>query len=603
MHAPLQEALRLLYERVKPLSDGAVADYIPELGRVDPDQFAIAITTVDGHQYSVGDAANEFTIQSISKPFVFGLALQDAGLTEVMRLVGVEPSGEAFNAISLEPDSGRPRNPMINAGAIATTSLVAGGAPVESFERILAALSAFAGRALSFDADVYESERITGHRNRAIAHLLRNAGILNDEAEGPLDTYFRQCSILVDCLALSTMAATLANGGANPISGERVIGYDDVSNVLSVMSTCGMYDYAGSWLYRVGIPAKSGVSGGIVAILPGQLGIGVFSPRLDQFGNSVRGVAVCEAFSREFGLHVLRPPVNPRSALLGAYTLADLRSQRRRTSGQSRQLMLLGGVVYIAKLQGPLVISTTEFILRLATKAQEASGTIVLDFHRVHSIDAASRQLIQLYIAQATGVGRDVVLTGLTEDLCDPAWLDPYSDNLFLFETLEEALEWCEDRILGLSGAQTSDDNLDPAKHSMLAQFADSDREAILPMLTAMRIAAGSRIVTQGEPPDALYLLASGTAAVTLQLSDGREHRIALLGPDTTFGEIALIDNEPRTANVDAVSDVVCYALNLSELQASPLGEAIRLRLIEQMAREMAMRLRRADAEIAALAL
>ena len=276
--SPLEGALADLHDRFAGLSTGDVASYIPELGQADPDQFAICVATVDGHLYAVGDSEVPFTIQSISKPFVYGLALADRGLQAVVRCVGVEPSGDAFNAISLESESGRPRNPMINAGAIATAAMVDGSDSPAKMERTIELMSRFAGAPLAFDESVYRSERDTGHRNRAIAYLLRNAGILDEDVDDVLDRYFRQCSMLVTCADLATMAATLANGGENPRTGERVIDNDYVAHMLSVMATCGMYDYAGSWLYRVGMPAKSGVAGGIIAVLPGQLGVGVFSP-------------------------------------------------------------------------------------------------------------------------------------------------------------------------------------------------------------------------------------------------------------------------------------------------------------------------------------
>ena len=213
---------------------------------------------------------------------------------------------------------------MINAGAIATAAMVDGSDSPAKMERTIELMSRFAGAPLAFDESVYRSERDTGHRNRAIAYLLRNAGILDEDVDDVLDRYFRQCSMLVTCADLATMAATLANGGENPRTGERVIDNDYVAHMLSVMATCGMYDYAGSWLYRVGMPAKSGVAGGIIAVLPGQLGVGVFSPRLDACGNSVRGVAVCEALSKEFDLHMLRPPVSPGAAVITEYTLGEV---------------------------------------------------------------------------------------------------------------------------------------------------------------------------------------------------------------------------------------------------------------------------------------
>ncbi len=605
MLTPLHDALTDLYARLKPLTDGDVATYIPELGRADPDLFAICITTVDGHQYRIGDAGAAFTIQSISKPFVYGLALGDRGVDEVMQRVGVEPSGEAFNAISLEPDSGRPRNPMINAGAIATTALVNGAGPGERLERIVEVLSQLAGRSLSIDDAVYLSEQATGHRNRAIAHLLRNAAILGEDVEGALDCYFKQCSVLVNCADLSAMAATLANGGTNPQTGRLVVAPEHVGNVLSVMSTCGMYDYAGSWLYRVGMPAKSGVSGGILAVLPGQLGIGVFSPRLDAFGNSVRGVAVCEAFSREFGLHLLRPPVSPGAVVLGSYSLAELRSQRRRNREEARVLEKQGERVRILKLQGPLVMSTAEVALRRASEDAANADVVILDFQRVHSVDGAARKLFERFTRDRS---RTVALSGLREDFWPPPVPEPGggpdAQSGCYFGSLDDALEWCEDGVLRGAGiVHKRDDAVAPHDHPLLSTLSDAEMQALAPLLRRAEYAAGARIITQGGAPDVAFLLAAGTVNVVLQLAGGRAHRIATIGAGATFGELALMDDDPRTAHVEAATDVVCYGLRVAELAALPGGAAVRAKLIEQLAREMTARLRRADAEIAALAL
>jgi glutaminase len=301
--SPLQEFLSCLHERYKPLQEGSVANYIPELAKVDPDLFGICIVTVDGQVFEVGDTGKLFTIQSASKPFVHGLTLEDCGREFVLSRVGVEPTGDAFNAIILDESSGRPYNPMVNAGAIATAGLVKGENPTDKLNRVMEMFRRFCGRDLYVDMSVYTSERSTGHRNRAIAHLMLNFGMVGDNLDDMLDLYFKQCSVMVNCRDLGVMAASLANNGVNPVTGERALNSDYIKDVLSVMYTCGMYDYSGEWAYTVGIPAKSGVGGGIVAVVPKVMGIGVFSPRLDSRGNSVRGVKVCEDLSSHFGLH------------------------------------------------------------------------------------------------------------------------------------------------------------------------------------------------------------------------------------------------------------------------------------------------------------
>lgn len=302
---PIQTFLETLYREVHPLNTGTIAAYIPELAKANPDWFAISVATVDGQVFQVGDAKQPFTIQSISKVFVYGMALEDWGRDRLLQKVGVEPTGDPFNShIRLDEDSYRPDNPMINAGAIATTSLVKGTTPTERLNRLLAMFRRYVGHDVYVDVSTFLSERSTGHRNRALAHLMLNFGMIEANIEEALDLYFQQCAILVTCQDLATMAAALANQGQHPLTGEQVVRPDCVRDILSVMYTCGMYNYAGEWAFRVGIPAKSGVSGGILAIIPNQAGIAVFSPPLDSNGNSVRGIQALEALSQAYGLHL-----------------------------------------------------------------------------------------------------------------------------------------------------------------------------------------------------------------------------------------------------------------------------------------------------------
>ena len=247
---------------------GAVADYIPELGKADPDHFGISLATLDGHVYEVGDSRMPFTIQSMSKPFVFALALDTLGAARVESAIGVEPSGDPFNSIRLNADN-HPFNPMVNAGAIACSGLIHEAKGDGAFEYIRQALGRFAGRELGVDEAVYASESATGDRNRAIGYLLRNASVIKDDVGAVLEVYFRQCAVLVTARDIAIMAATLANRGINPVTGEQVMTPYAISRALSVMTSSGMYDYAGEWIYRVGIPAKSGVGGGILAALAG----------------------------------------------------------------------------------------------------------------------------------------------------------------------------------------------------------------------------------------------------------------------------------------------------------------------------------------------
>lgn len=293
-----------LYHEFLPLGEGALASYIPELLQVNPDLFSICVCTAKGELLAVGDADYPLTIQSISKVFVYGLALEDHGRERLLDRVGVEPTGDVFNAIVLEDSSKRPYNPMVNAGAIATTSLIKGANATERLKRLLAMIERYVGHEVQVDLPVLLSERATGYRNRAMAYLLRNFGMVDEPLEESLDLYFQQCSVKITCRDLAVMAATLANQGVNPVTQERAIEATYIKDILSVMYSCGMYNYAGQWAHQVGLPAKSGVSGGIIAVVPNRLGIAVFSPLLDERGNSVRGLKVCEALSEALCLHL-----------------------------------------------------------------------------------------------------------------------------------------------------------------------------------------------------------------------------------------------------------------------------------------------------------
>lgn len=301
--AMIQSIVARLYEQQLGNRDGAVADYIPELGKVAPDQFGIAVALETGELITAGDATNEFTIQSVSKALTLAILLDLVGRAETYSAVGVQPSGDPFNSITLDPRSNRPFNPMVNAGAIAIAGKLRERLGPGAFDQVLERMSQAAGRTLTIDQKVFESERETGHRNRAIGHLLRAAEVFTVPVDEVLDLYFRQCSVLVTAIDLAVMGATLANIGANPLTRREVFRMETVRETLSVMFTCGMYDGAGDWACQVGLPAKSGVGGGIMGVVNRQLGIGVLSPRLDSAGNSIRGKLCCIGLAEELGLH------------------------------------------------------------------------------------------------------------------------------------------------------------------------------------------------------------------------------------------------------------------------------------------------------------
>lgn len=293
------------YRRFRDLDEGAVADYIPALGRTPRELFAISVVGVNGAVHCAGDADYEFSIQSISKPFVFALVCQAIGHERARECIGVNGTGLPFNSVmGIELNQDRTMNPMVNAGAIATTSLVPGHNAEAKWQFIQEGLSRFAGRTLSLNSEVYESEAAINLRNRGIAKLLEGYGRMYFDALEATDIYTRQCALNVNTRDLAVMGATLANGGINPMTGERVIDTGHCKHVLAALATAGLYELSGDWLYEIGLPGKSGVSGGIVTISPGKGGLGVFAPPLDVAGNSVKGQRVSKFLSECLGLNL-----------------------------------------------------------------------------------------------------------------------------------------------------------------------------------------------------------------------------------------------------------------------------------------------------------
>ncbi|MFO7547373.1 MAG: glutaminase A [Acidimicrobiia bacterium] len=285
------------------ISDGATSTVYPALERADAHLFGVCVVGVTGNTYAAGDADVGFTIMSVAKPFVFALVCDVLGPQDGRRRLGVNATGLPFNsleAVERSPD-GR-TNPMVNPGAIATTALVPGETPESRWRSISSTLSRFAGRELELDEEVYASASATNHRNREIVRLLERAGAIEGDPAVALDLYTRQSSLAVTARDLATMGATLADGGVNPVTGERVVSAATCRHVLAVMTTAGLYETSGDWLYDIGLPGKSGIGGGIVTVSPGKGGLGTFSPPLDAAGNSVRGRLVARHLSRALGL-------------------------------------------------------------------------------------------------------------------------------------------------------------------------------------------------------------------------------------------------------------------------------------------------------------
>ena len=579
---------------------GAPADYIPELAKVDPEQFGIAITTSDGVTHEIGETSTEFTIQSISKAFVYSLALELLGSEKVTKAIGIEPSGEAFNSIRLNPEN-RPFNPMVNSGAIACTALICRHYGDEAFEKIAATLGDFAGRKLLLDEKVYSSENATGDRNRAISWLLKNNDNLHCDVEEVLGVYFRQCSLLVTASDLSVMGATLSNKGVNPVTGKKVIGKTASIQTMSVMVSAGMYDYSGEWTFKVGLPAKSGVGGGITAVLPSQFGLGVFSPPLDKLGNSVRGVKVCEMLSEHFNLHVLKMEDDVTQNIPIKYDLSKIRSSRSRSNRDNKILEEFGSQAIVLELSGVVNFIGSNFISRSVVENEEADY-IILSFKRVARLTSASIEVFRLFFSNFSSTNTQLVVVG-KED----------SDSLFgditglikehtqHFETLDQAIDWAEDRLIARYDAErdNSDDPISMKQQPLLKDLSSSDLELLEQNTVKTQYERGAKIIESGDKADGVYFLQAGRVNVMLN-----EHvYIAGLDKGTCFGELALIaPDAPRSADVIAETDAQCSFLSIENVERISSGNPkIRELLLRNLGLILFERLQQSNSKISAL--
>lgn len=602
-HGPVDGLLHEVWQSVRSIDSGTVADYIPELAKADPGTCGLSLATLDGAVYTAGDLV-PFTIQSVSKPFVYALALADSGAEAVLSKIGAEPTGDPFNTISLDDVSGRAFNPMVNAGAIVTATLVQGSTRAEQFDRILDGLSSFAGRNLEVDEAVYASERDTGDRNRAIAYLMRSAGLLDEDVDAQADMYFRQCSIIVTAKDLAIMAATLANAGINPTTGEQVIPRHVVAPVLTVMSTCGMYDYAGEWLYRVGLPAKSGVSGGISAALPGQMGLAAHSPRLDPRGNSVRGVAACERISERLGLHLLLPTERARTGLRRSYRGGSVRSKRARLKHERAILDEQGSAIAVHELVGDLGFIGAESLVRTVLSDPNPATWRVLDLGRCTRLDVAARTLLA-GLAQQLIAGGDVVVLVEPRQVGPREATRPMGNEISRFADLDSALEWCETELLRVNGLAEgiAEGLVGMAEQDLLRELPEHVLAEIESRTTTKVFPAGTIVFNQGDEADGLYFVGAGQVMADLRVPGQRaRRRLSSVPAGSAFGELALVDGRPRSTRIVALEPTICHVLSteaFADLRArAPLAAA---ELSLAIARSLSQRLRASTAEVAAL--
>lgn len=499
----IQELLGELHASFAGVREGRVADYIPELAKACPDDFGIVIATSGGRIYEIGDTRKEFTIQSISKPFIYALALKMLSFDVMASKIDVEPSGEAFNAISLDPDSGKPRNPMINAGAIAASAQICDANPGGAVDLLLEYFAELAGRPLTINEAVYRSEKETGHRNRAIGHLLRNFNIIESDPEPALDLYFRQCAISVTCRDLAVMAATLACQGRNPFTGGQPLSYDITVRVLALMGTCGMYDFAGQWLHDVGIPAKSGVAGGVMAVIPGRLGIATYSPPLDGFGNSVRGVAVCRQLSAGVGLSLFNQYYQVDATIRRSYQGSQRKSRRWRSERELEILAPHRDEVRIIHVQGVLDFGGIE---QLAAELVRLSGDVrilILDLAHVTECPMESSGLLDRQLCSLEDQGVEILLSraGRLPLVSRAGWA--ITERIDAYEHLDSALEAAEELLLTwyapAADADNGDDD-DLADQGVLAALGADHRRILAEHLVRRSFMAGDFVIRRGIP-------------------------------------------------------------------------------------------------------
>src|SRR5262245_28770419 len=568
---------------------GAVANYIPELGKADPDHFGISLSTLDGHVYEVGDTQIPFTIQSMSKPFVFALALDTLGAARVESAIGVEPSGDPFNSIRLNAEN-HPFNPMVNAGAIACSGLIHEAKGDDAFEYIREALGRFAGRKLGVDEPVYASESATGDRNRAIAYLLRTNAVLRDRVDSVLDVYFRQCAILVTARDIAVMAATLANRGLNPVTGQQVMTPYAISRTLSVMTSSGMYDYAGEWIYRVGIPAKSGVGGGILAALPARLGLGSYSPRLDKHGNSVRGIRVCEALSSHYDLHMLNRSDDARTSIIADYSIGKNPSRRSRRPHERDILARHHEQVRVIELVGTLSLSNVDYVSRqLASKPRPQF--VIFDLHRVTSLTRAGARLVAEEFRELAAHHVTVVLAGVKRGSREWSIIRERAgslNNVRDFYLLDTAIEWAEDQLVyRYGGAIDFHETTELSEQPLLEGLSPEELADLAAVGTVRHYKAGEKIVSAGAPATSIFFLRSGAVHVTLP--DGV--RLATLTAGMAFGEMALIE-PTRSADVLADASATAVEIQIADFERfrdrhPKAGERIMRNLAEILAERL----------------
>lgn len=603
MESPIDSYLRALHAEISELRHGTPYLVGPASAVINPDDFGICLATVDGYVYEVGTTRKEFTLQSISKPFTYALALAELGFDAVDQKVDVEPSGDPFNEISLAEGTGRPANAMINAGALAVTGMMKGSGGRSAIKRIVSTYSEFAGRKLKVSPRVFEAELRNSDRNHALAYLLSSFDVIEDDPTTALENYLRQCSVQVTCRDLSIMAATLANGGTNPVTGKEVMDIAPVERVLSVMMTSGMYDDAGDWVSNVGMPAKSGVGGGTLAVLPGQVGLAVFSPPLDAHGGSVRGIAVSRRLSNDMEMHFVRSARAGRSAIRASYDITTVPSGIRRNDESAEVLREHGHRAQLIELNGDLLFAGTESMVREISSLPDDVELVILDLRRVDEVGGVALRMFAQLEKNLSAADRELMLID-PEDTLSDTFTDA-AHTVPVFDSRSAAVEFSENRLISRYG--------DPLGVPLSVQVADSlalgtlEPEEVAELVERMeprKYDDGEIVRRVGQRFGGVYFIVSGKISTIAADSEGRRVKLSTLSAGMTFGELALgsEDRQETTEKADgAVELMVLSAEAIEELEEEDPRLAMRLwkaltrdayTRVDQFLRETAVRIR-----------
>ncbi|HET7414806.1 MAG TPA: glutaminase A [Arthrobacter sp.] len=603
MESPIESYLRALHAEIRELKHGTPYSAVPAMADVDPDNFGICLATVDGYIYEVGDTRKEFTLQSISKPFTYALALEDLGPEAVDRKVDVEPSGNSFTEISLAEGTGRPANAMINAGALAATGLIKGSGGRTAIKRIVNTYSDFAGRELASSDRIFQAELRQSDRNHALAYLLSSFDIIEDDPTTVLENYLRQCSVQITCRDLSIMAATLANAGHNPLTDKQVVEISTVERVLSVMMTSGMYDDAGAWVSNVGMPAKSGVGGGTLAVLPGQVGLAVFSPPLDEHGASVRGLATCQQLSTDMEMHFVRSARAGRSAIRASYDIIEAPSGIRRNEEAAATLSEHGHRARVIELNGDLLFAGTESMVREISALDDDVELVILDLRRVDEVGGVALRMLSRIEQTLSAAERELVLIDgegtLAETFADVGHVVP------TFTTRTASVEFAENRLITKYGDGVHlPVSVSVIDSPALSPLSPEDAKALAARMEAKTYDDGDIVRRVGQRFGGVFFIVSGRISTIATGPHGQRVKLTTLGAGMTFGELALgsEDRQETTEKADGpVELMVLSADAIEELKAEDPRLAVELWMaltrdaytrVDQYLRETAVRIR-----------